>query len=158
PDSAGGRGRPPPPRARPRPCRSSRGAPRDEAPPRKVSTHMRTFLCVGPPARLLSTAALFAGLGLSVGCARGPDIEATGLGLRRVVIYRNGVGYFERQGRVDAEQSSVKVRSGKGRDFLATLAAIEQGGGHVGSARRGPATRATAPAPPSPRIGAPRCG
>ena len=85
-------------------------------------------------ARFISIAALLAGAGLSLGCARGPDIEATGLGLKRVVIYRNGVGYFEREGHVDSDQVSFKVRNEKVGDFLATLAVIEKGGSSVRSA------------------------
>src|SRR4051812_28469258 len=80
--------------------------------------------------RFASLAALLAGAGLSLGCARGPDV-GSGLGLRRVVIYRNGVGYFERQGRVDEEEVSFKVRTEKVGDFLATLAVIEKGGSSV---------------------------
>jgi hypothetical protein len=85
-------------------------------------------------ARFISIAALLAGAGLSLGCARGPDVEATGLGLKRVVIYRNGVGYFEREGHVDSDQVSFKVRNEKVGDFLATLAVIEKGGSSVRSA------------------------
>ena len=85
-------------------------------------------------ARFISIAALLAGAGLSLGCARGPDIEATGLGLKRVVIYRNGVGYFEREGHVDSDRVSFKVRNEKVGDFLATLAVIEKGGSSVRSA------------------------
>ncbi|AKT40950.1 hypothetical protein [Chondromyces crocatus] len=75
-----------------------------------------------------------AALTLGAGCARGPDVEATGLGLRRVVIYRNGVAYFEREGRVDAEQVTFRVRKEKVGDFLATLAVMEAGGSSVRSA------------------------
>jgi hypothetical protein len=85
-------------------------------------------------ARFISIAALLAGAGLSLGCARGPDIEATGLGLKRVVIYRNGVGYFEREGHVDSDRVTFKVRNEKVGDFLATLAVIEKGGSSVRSA------------------------
>ncbi len=85
-------------------------------------------------ARFISIAALLAGAGLSLGCARGPDIEATGLGLKRVVIYRNGVGYFEREGHVDTDQVTFRVRNEKVGDFLATLAVIEKGGSSVRSA------------------------
>jgi hypothetical protein len=87
--------------------------------------------------RLTSTAAIIAGAGLALsamGCARGPDVEATGLGLKRVVIYRNGVGYFERQGHVESESVTFRVRNEKVGDFLATLAVIEQGGSSVRSA------------------------
>ena len=83
--------------------------------------------------RFVCIAALLAGAGLSLGCARGPDV-ASGLGLRRVVIYRNGVGYFEREGRVDEEDVTFKVRTERVGDFLATLAVIEQGDSSVKSA------------------------
>ncbi len=89
---------------------------------------------VGSLGRFTSTAALVAGCGLALGCAHGPDVAVSGLGLKRVVIYRNGVGYFERAGRVDAEQVTFKIRSEKVGDFLATLAVIEQGGSSVRSA------------------------
>ncbi|MFO0758214.1 MAG: hypothetical protein U0359_17085 [Byssovorax sp.] len=88
----------------------------------------------GSTGALCSFAALLLGAGLSIGCARGPDVEATGLGLKRVVIYRNGVGYFEREGHVEADQVTFKVRNEKVGDFLATLAVIEQGGSSVRSA------------------------
>jgi len=67
------------------------------------------------------------------GCARGPDVQS-GLSLRRVVIYRNGVGYYERSGHVDDEEVSFKVRTERIGDFLATLAVMEQGGSSVLSA------------------------
>jgi hypothetical protein len=82
--------------------------------------------------RLSSVAALLCA-GLSLGCARGPDVSS-GLGLKRVVIYRNGVGYYERQGHVDEDLVTFKVRTEKVGDFLATLAVIEQGGSSVRSA------------------------
>jgi len=83
--------------------------------------------------RLASVAALLLGAGLALGCARGPDV-GSGLGLKRVVIYRNGVGYYERQGHVDEDLVTFKVRTEKVGDFLATLAVIEQGGSSVRSA------------------------
>jgi hypothetical protein len=83
--------------------------------------------------RYVATAALLLGAGALLGCVRGPDVTS-GLGLRRVVIYRNGVGYFEREGKVDDEIVTFKVRAEKVGDFLATLAVIEQGGSSVRSA------------------------
>lgn len=68
------------------------------------------------------------------GCARGPDVSADGLALKRVVIYRNGVGYFERAGRVEDEKIEFKVRAEQVGDFLASLAVIEEGGSSVRSA------------------------
>ncbi|WP_437603733.1 hypothetical protein WMF28_19335 [Sorangium sp. So ce590] len=76
---------------------------------------------------------LFA-LSLLAGCARVPDVDASGLALRRVVIYRNGVAYFERRGIIDADQVTFRVRKEKVGDFLATLAVIEAGGSSVRSA------------------------
>jgi hypothetical protein len=83
--------------------------------------------------RLLFAFAMLAGA-LGAGCARGPDVEAAGLGLRRVVIYRNGVAYFERAGRIQADQVTFRVRKEKVGDFLATLAVMEAGGSSVRSA------------------------
>jgi hypothetical protein len=76
---------------------------------------------------------LTAAAALPTGCARGPDV-ASGLGLQRVVIYRNGVGYYERSGHVEEEEVSFKVRTERIGDFLATLAVMEQGGSSVRSA------------------------
>jgi hypothetical protein len=71
--------------------------------------------------------------GLSCACARGPNVTSD-LPLRRVVIYRNGVGYFERTGKVDGDQVTFKMRGKMVGDFLATLAIVERGGGTVRSA------------------------
>ncbi len=79
----------------------------------------------------------WAALGLSlagIGCARGPDIAVNALALQRVVIYRNGVGYFERRGKIDADAVTFQVRTERVGDFLATLAVMEQGGSSVHSA------------------------
>ena len=68
-----------------------------------------------------------------LGCARGPDVESA-LALKRVVIYRNGVGYYERHGHVEEPEVAFKVRTERIGDFLATLAVMEQGGSSVRSA------------------------
>src|SRR5258706_6235341 len=68
------------------------------------------------------------------GCARQPAVSAEGLSLRRVVIYRNGVGYFERAGHIKADRVFFKVKGSEVGDFLATLAVIEKGGSSVRSA------------------------
>ncbi len=76
-------------------------------------------------------------LGLSLGttgCASVAPVEAQGLPLKKVVIYRNGVGYFERGGRVDGERVDFHVRKNEVGDFLATLAVFERGGSSVRSA------------------------
>jgi hypothetical protein len=69
-----------------------------------------------------------------LGCARGPDVSSPELPLRRVVVYRNGVGYFERGAEVDGEQVSFKMRQRMVGDFLATLAIVERGGSSLKAA------------------------
>ncbi|MCU0683361.1 MAG: DUF4139 domain-containing protein [Polyangiaceae bacterium] len=69
------------------------------------------------------------------GCgASRPAVASGALPLKRVVVYRNGVGYFERGGRVDAGQVRFQVRGDEVGDFLATMAVIEKGGSSVRSA------------------------
>src|SRR5262249_18820120 len=72
--------------------------------------------------------------GLASGCARGPNVSAPGLALKRVVVYRNGVGYFERMGRVKSDRVDFQVRGREVGDFLATLAVFERGGSSVRAA------------------------
>jgi hypothetical protein len=67
-------------------------------------------------------------------CASGPPVTADDLKLKRVVIYRNGVAYFEREGRVEGERVRFKVRGDEVGDFLASFAVIEKGGGSVRAA------------------------
>jgi hypothetical protein len=68
-----------------------------------------------------------------IACARGPNVSGD-LPLRRVVVYRNGVGYFEREGHVDDERVAFQMRQRMVGDFLASLAVIERGGSSVRSA------------------------
>jgi hypothetical protein len=71
---------------------------------------------------------------IAAGCATPPPVTVPGLGLRKVVIYRNGVGYFERGGHVSSETVQFKVRKDEIGDFLATLAVLERGGSSVRAA------------------------
>jgi hypothetical protein len=77
--------------------------------------------------------ALLLALG-AVGCGRQAIVSADALPLKRVVIYRNGVGYFERTGRVDSPEVRFKMRDSEVGDFLATLAIMEKGGSSVQAA------------------------
>lgn len=86
---------------------------------------MRVFARTG--AALALATALF-------GCARGPDVASPELPLRRVVVYRNGVGYFERGGETSGEEVSFKMRQRMVGDFLATLAIVERGGSSLKAA------------------------
>ena len=71
---------------------------------------------------------------LVAGCARGPNLIVDGLPLRKVVVYRNGVGYFERSGEVEGESVQFRMRQRMVGDFLATLAIVERGGSSVHAA------------------------
>lgn len=68
-----------------------------------------------------------------LGCGRHPAVSADGLPLRRVVVYRNGVAYFERAGHVEEDEVRFKVKETEVGDFLATLAVSERGGTSVRS-------------------------
>jgi hypothetical protein len=95
----------------------------------------------------------------SAGCADVPSVDSKGLPLKKVVVYRNGIGYFERAGRVDADNVTFKVRKNEIGDFLATLAVLERGGSSVRSAAFPLAVekdKVPPPAPPPP--GAPSPG
>ena len=81
----------------------------------------------------LCLASLVASL-LASSCATSPPVEVDGLALRRVVIYRNGVAYFEREGRVSGNRVSFRVRGDEVGDFLASFAVMEKGGSSVRAA------------------------
>jgi hypothetical protein len=75
-----------------------------------------------------------AGLALSllVGCsvARSPYATTdSALALSRVVLYRNGVGYFERAGVVDGDRLTLKVRKDQVNDLLKSLTVIDRSSG-----------------------------
>jgi hypothetical protein len=69
----------------------------------------------------------------AIGCARQPVVQSE-LPIRRVVVYRNGVAYFERSGHVENDEVHFKMKQAEVGDFLATLAVMEQGGSSVRSA------------------------
>jgi len=85
------------------------------------------------PRPFFVTAVAVACVGASTGCARGP-VVASNLPIERVVVYRNGVAYFERAGHVDGGDVRFRMRQSEVGDFLATLAVMEQGGSSVRSA------------------------
>jgi len=53
------------------------------------------------------------------------------LRLDRVVLYRNGVGYFERTGSVDGDVLTLKVRKDQVNDLLKSLTIVERDSGHA---------------------------
>lgn len=79
-------------------------------------------------------AACLVSLGLALtGCVKGA-IVSSDLPVKRVVVYRNGVAYFERAGKASDPEVRFKMRESEVGDFLATLAVMEQGGSSVRSA------------------------
>ena len=61
--------------------------------------------------------------------AEQPPQVASKLPVQRVVLYRNGVGYFERAGKVQGNEIKFKVRESQVGDFLASLTVVTLGGG-----------------------------
>jgi len=65
------------------------------------------------------------------GCAsRRPyaSVSGDGLSLDSVVLYRNGVGYFERRGKVDGDVLRLRVRKDQINDLLKSLTVVDQDG------------------------------
>ncbi len=90
---------------------------------------MRNFL------RSTGSAVILALLGFSsVGCAHRPLVESQALPLRRVVLYRNGVAYFERAAEVASPNVEFHVRESELGDFLASLSILEASGRKVKAA------------------------
>jgi hypothetical protein len=58
--------------------------------------------------------------------AEQPPQVASKLPVQRVVLYRNGVGYFERAGKVDGDEVKFKVRKSQVGDFLASLTVVSR--------------------------------
>ncbi len=84
-------------------------------------------------ASLVVPCLLAASLPLQAGCARtGRVAYATTdarLALTRVVLYRNGVGYFERTGRVEGDRLILKVRKDQVNDLLKSLTVVDRATG-----------------------------
>jgi len=56
---------------------------------------------------------------------------ASPLGLSRVVLYRNGVGYFERQGEIDGNLLKIRVRKDQINDLLKSLTIVDRKSGQA---------------------------
>lgn len=85
-------------------------------------------------ARVAVVFSLLAPLGVQ-GCgstdrSRYPTTNET-LHLSRVVLYRNGVGYFERGGMVEGDRLTIKVRKDQVNDLLKSLTIVERTGGRA---------------------------
>jgi hypothetical protein len=70
----------------------------------------------------------------AVGCGHAHKPFATtggALQLSKVVLYRNGVGYFERGGTVPGEMFKIRVRKDQVNDLLKSLTVVERKGGRA---------------------------
>jgi hypothetical protein len=87
----------------------------------------------GGLSRLGALLALLAPLALGCGGSRvaGGTLASTPLQLERVVLYRNGVGYFERHGKVQGKELKLKVRKDQINDLLKSLAVVDRSTGKV---------------------------
>ena len=65
------------------------------------------------------------------GCTSTRQAGATtdALRLDRVVLYQNGVGYFERAGKVEGDRLRLKVRKDQINDLLKSLAVVDRSSG-----------------------------
>jgi hypothetical protein len=62
----------------------------------------------------------------------GPEVPAPDIPVRRVVLYKNGVGYFEHHGRVRGNQDiHIDFTSGQLNDALASLTVLDLDGGRI---------------------------
>jgi hypothetical protein len=67
----------------------------------------------------------------AAGCANGRSAfpaTTTDLALERVVLYRNGIGYFERHGEVDDSTLRIRVRRDQINDLLKSLTVVDKNG------------------------------
>ncbi|MEJ7732139.1 MAG: DUF4139 domain-containing protein [Polyangiaceae bacterium] len=90
---------------------------------------MRRFV-----SRCMMMAALVVSAGAAgAGCSGEAEYGSSGpgLALSRVVLYRNGVGYFERTGRVEGDTLTIKVRKDAVNDLLKSLTVVERTGGRA---------------------------
>src|SRR5262245_43671288 len=64
--------------------------------------------------------------------APAPQPAAAPLTVRKLVLYKHGVGYFEREGKVrDSQQISLSFKSAQMKDLLKSLFAVDLNGGRV---------------------------
>ena len=85
-------------------------------------------------ARLFVSASLVAMLAAAVPHAQQPSPEPTQLPVRRVVLYKSGVGYFEHQGSVTGTSSvAIQFTSAQLNDVLKSLTALDLDNGEISS-------------------------
>jgi hypothetical protein len=77
--------------------------------------------------RTLLSSAAFAPLGLLLaGCATQSSYVHSDAALGRVVVYRNGIAYFERSAKVEGDSLKLAVPADKVDDFLKSLTVVDK--------------------------------
>lgn len=74
------------------------------------------------------------------GAANRPAVSGGALALRRVVLFQNGLGYFERRGVAEGRSIDLQVRVDQVDDVLKTLTVVDRSGATVSSVRVLPTT------------------
>jgi hypothetical protein len=101
----------------------------------RLAVLLCTFTLLVPPTasvRAQPAAAPRAGQSAAKASAAGEALRADTLPVRRVVLYKNGIGYFEHLGRVRGSQSvTVDFTSGQLNDVLKSLTTLDLGGGRI---------------------------
>src|SRR5262245_49707129 len=65
-------------------------------------------------------------------CAFGHDQAAQPLNVRKIVVYKHGVGYFEREGKVTGNQQvALTFKTAQMNDLLKSLFAVDLNGGQI---------------------------
>ena len=65
------------------------------------------------------------------GCAPTADRRGDDLPVTRAVLYQNGIGYFERRGKLDGDVLHMRVRPDQIRDILKSLTVVDLGDGRA---------------------------
>jgi hypothetical protein len=80
----------------------------------------------------MKSALAFAAVALLSMTALGQDQAAQPLQIRKIVVYKHGVGYFEREGKVTGDQQiALTFKSAQMKDLLKSLYAVDLNGGRI---------------------------
>src|SRR5690606_16347926 len=82
------------------------------------------------PSPWLAPAAIALSLAACGGRSAYPTTTSA-LALERVVLYRNGIGYFERAGEIEGDVLTIKVRKDQVDDLLKSLTVVERRSGRA---------------------------
>jgi len=80
----------------------------------------------------MKSALAFAAVAFLSLTAFGQDQAAQPLQVRKIVVYKHGVGYFEREGKVTGDQQvALTFKTGQMKDLLKSLYAVDLNGGRI---------------------------